>query len=49
MRLSGWILFALATAYCADTLLYYGVHAQAAITLARHVAQGILLGLMRYV
>ena len=48
MRFSHWTLFGLATAYCADTLMYNGTHATTAIALARNVAHGILLGLLRY-
>jgi hypothetical protein len=48
MRMVPWIAFAALTAYCADTALFGGAHADTTIMLARNIARGILLGLMRY-
>jgi hypothetical protein len=48
MRVSHWIIFALATAYCVDTLMYEGAHVQTLVVLARNVMHGILLGFLQY-
>jgi hypothetical protein len=48
MRMLCWISFAAFTAYCADTILYGGAHADTTVMLARNIARGILLGLMHY-
>ena len=48
MRMLCWIAFAAFTAYCADIILYGGAHADTTVMLARNIARGILLGLMRY-
>jgi hypothetical protein len=48
MHASRWLLFAGLTGYCGDVVLFGGVHANATIALMRHVAHGILLGLLRF-
>jgi hypothetical protein len=48
MRVSHWIVFALAITYCADALMYDGAHVQAVMVLARNVIHGILLGFLKY-
>jgi hypothetical protein len=48
MRVSHWIVFVLALAYCADTLMYDGAHVQAMLVLARNIVHGVLLGFLQY-
>jgi len=45
MHILPWALFAGLIAYCSDTALYGGIHADAMLQLARNVAHGVLLGL----
>jgi hypothetical protein len=45
MRFPLTVMFGLAVAYCADTLLYGGVHAATAIAVAGNIARAVLQGL----
>jgi len=45
MRFPQTVIFVLAVGYCADTLLYGGVHAATAMAVAGNVARAVLQGL----
>ncbi len=41
-------MFGLLLAYCADTLFFGGFYSETVLTITRHVAHGVLMGLIRY-
>jgi hypothetical protein len=41
-------MFGLLVAYCADILFYGGVYSATVLTIGRHIAHGVFMGLMRY-
>ena len=45
MRTFGWLLLCVLAAYWVDAHFYRGLYSDAVLTVARHVAHGILVGL----
>ena len=49
MRMLGFLLLCVLAAYCADSRFHGGVYGDTVLTVTRHVAHGVFVGLVGHV